>query len=77
MDSLKFATDELNLNDLIVGCDGAFIYDSSAGKVLDIHTLPTERARELIRLCRKLDVILFFDYVDYAVYEKSTRRWSV
>jgi Cof subfamily protein (haloacid dehalogenase superfamily) len=70
LDAIEFIRESLDLNDLIVGCDGTFIYDPLKDEVVEKHTLPMAKTKELIRICRRLDVFLFLEYINFALFEK-------
>jgi Cof subfamily protein (haloacid dehalogenase superfamily) len=67
---VKFITKELDLDGLVVGCGGAFIYDLKTSLTLESHPLPKKETIKLIRLCRERDILLVLENMDYSEYEK-------
>lgn len=72
VDAIRFITDALDLNGLVIGCGGAFIYDLSAEKTIESHILPIDKARDLVRVCREMEAILYLEYIHSAIYERTS-----
>ena len=71
VDAVRFILDAIELSGPMVGCGGAFIYDPSSAKTLEIHTLPMDKTIELVHLCREFEAVLYLEYLHYAIYEKT------
>lgn len=65
----------LNLDGLMIGSGGAFIADRLTGRVIEKHTIPIQRIKDLIQLCRKIDAILFLEYIDHSICDKGAERF--
>jgi hypothetical protein len=62
---------EVGITTPIIGCGGAFIYDVKEDKVIVQQSLPLAETRELVRLCRKEEVILVLEYIRTSFQEKT------
>lgn len=65
----------LNLGGLMIGSGGSFIADRLTGRVIEKHTIPIQRIKDLIQLCRKINAILFLEYIDHSICDKGAERF--
>jgi len=72
--SLDFIFKQLNLKGPFIGSGGAYIGDLSTGEIIQQWTLPKTEVETLIRLCRKLELILFLDHSNFMVCEKENEK---
>ena len=72
--TLDFVFKQLNLKGPFIGSGGAYIGDLSTGEIIQQRTLPKIEVETLIRLCRKLDLILFLDHTDFMICEKENEK---
>ena len=72
--TLDFIFKQLNLKGPFIGSGGAYIGDLSTGEIIQQRTLPKTEVETLIRLCRKLELILFLDHSNFMVCEKENEK---
>lgn len=73
VDAVRFIIDAIELSGPMVGCGGAFIYDQHSRKTLEMHTLPLDKTIELVKICRDYQSVLYLEYLQYAIYEKTNK----
>jgi Cof subfamily protein (haloacid dehalogenase superfamily) len=72
--TLDFILRRLNLKGPFIGSGGAYIGDLATGEIIQQRTLPKIEVETLIRLCRKLELILFLDHSDFMICEKENEK---